>query len=540
MIVAACRGGQFMKIWRNLLLLALLCPVLVYLALPFVPTAEEPTVYAAQTKADSLCGVWVSTVINLDYPTKPTADVVTLKAEADEILDNAAELGFNAVFLQVRPCADALYASAVYPWSLYLTGDQNLAPADDFDPLAYWVDGAHKRGMELHAWINPYRITRAAAEWDKLSENHPAKLHPDWVVNYKNNYYFDPSLPEVRRLVTDGAVEIVENYDVDGIHMDDYFYPGTDFDDSAAYAAYDGDMDLSDWRRDNVNKLVSGLYKAIKAADKTVDFGISPAGIWASKTLNPLGSDTTSTYSSYYGAYADTRSWVKDGWLDYIAPQIYWERGHKTADFTALLNWWSEQVKGTGVDLYIGLADYKTLEAKAADNVWYNGREIAGQIAECAANAQVSGVIHFRYGSINASPALKRVLTADTDVAVVPSVGNNGAEVSVLVNDSLLSFDTAPYIENGRVLLPMRLIFEELGATVDYAAGKIVAQRGDTVVRLELGSDIMLIDGDKKTLDVPAKAVGGRTLLPLRAVAEALDAQVDWNGSTKTVTITQN
>lgn len=534
-----------MRFCRKMLLLAVLCPVLAYLALPF--WQAEEVAYAAD---EGLRGVWVSSVLNLDYPAKPTTDAEQLMAEADAILDGAAELGMNAVFLQVRPCADALYKSEIYPWSLYLTGAQDEAPADGFDPLAYWVQGAHKRGIELHAWLNPYRITRAAAEWDKLAAEHPAKLHPEWVVQYKGNYYFDPVLAEVRQLVIDGAVEIIENYDVDGIHLDDYFYPGTDFDDSASYAATGNGQELADWRRDNVNKLVKSLYKAVKAADKSVEFGISPAGIWASKTLNELGSDTTSTFSSYYGSYADTRAWVLDGWLDYIAPQIYWERGHKTADFTALLDWWSELVKGTGVDLYIGLADYKTLETKTSDSKWYDGAEIAGQLADCAANSAVDGVIHFRYGSLAASPALQRVIkvanlgsaanvTDRGNVAVVPTVGNTGAAVSVVVDGKRLSFDTAPYVENGRVLLPMRVIFEELGATVDYAAGKIVAQRGDTVVRLELGSDKMLVGTDEIVLDVPAKAVGGRTLLPLRAVSEALDAAVDWNGTTKCVTITK-
>lgn len=546
-----------MRICRKMLILALLCPLLVYLALPFVPqnaAGGAPTVAMAAANDDELRGVWVSTVLNLDYPAKPTADAEQLMAEADEILDGAAELGMNAVFLQVRPCADALYESDIFPWSIYLTGEQGMAPTDNFDPLAYWVKAAHKRGMELHAWINPYRITRAAAEWDKLAADHPAKLHPEWVIEYKGNHYFDPALKEVQELVIAGAVELVKNYDVDGIHMDDYFYPGTDFDDSASFAALGAGEDLGDWRRANVDSLVSGLYKAIKAADKSVEFGISPAGIWASKTLHELGSDTTSTYSSYFSMYADTRGWVKKGWLDYIAPQIYWERGHKTADFTALLDWWSEQVKGSGVDLYIGLADYKTPEAKASDSAWYDGREIAGQMADCAANSEVDGVIHFRYGSIKSSAALQRVIkaaasgdgTADTstdktsgNVATVPAVGNNGAQVSVLVDGKELEFDTAPYVESGRVLLPMRVIFEELGATVDYAAGKIVAQRGDLVVRLELGSDKMTVNENTVVLDVPAKAVGGRTLLPLRAVSEALSAQVDWNGSTKCVTITR-
>ena len=535
-----------MKLWRNLLLIALLCPVVAYLAMPLLPRAEEKTATAApavQTQRE-MRGVWVSSVINLDYPSKPTADVQTLKDEADAILDNAEKLGFNTVFLQVRPCADALYPSDIYPWSIYLTGEQGKAPQEGgkvFDVLDYWVNGAHSRGLELHAWINPYRITRAAAEWDKLAADNPAKLHPDWVIKYKDNYYFDPALPEVRQLVQDGVAELLDNYAVDGIHLDDYFYPGTDFDDSESYAKYGAGTALGDWRRDNVDKLVQGLHNSIKSQAPKADFGISPAGIWASKTLNPAGSDTTSTYSSYYNLYADTRGWVKAGWVDYIAPQIYWERGHKTADFTALLDWWSEQVKGTGVKLYIGLADYKTLEAKAADNAWYGGSEIAGQLSACAARPEVSGVIHFRYGSVAASSALQRVITAAYSGST-PAFGNNAgaaaADISVYVDGKLLSFDQQPYVESGRVLLPMRTVFEELGASVDYNAGRITAQKQGLIIRLALGSDKMQVGDAAKTLDVPAKAIGGRTLLPLRAVSEALSAQVDWDGSAKTVKIT--
>lgn len=350
-----------MKIWRNLLLLALLCPVLAYLALPFWPrtVGSSVAVAAPNVNADvEMRGIWVSTVINLDYPAAPTASEQELKKQADEILDNAAALGFNTVFLQVRPCADAFYQSDLYPWSIYLTGTQGEAPENDFDPLAYWVAGAHQRGLELHAWINPYRVTRAAAEWDKLAADNPAKMHPEWVVKYKDNYYFDPGIPAVRQLVIDGVEELLENYAVDGIHMDDYFYPGTDFDDAATYAKYGaGFADIGDWRRDNVNQLVQGLHKFMEKNAPKADFGISPAGIWASKTLNPAGSNTTSTYSSYYNMYADTKLWVEEGWLDYIAPQIYWERGHKTADFTALLDWWCDVTSSTGVKLYIGLAD---------------------------------------------------------------------------------------------------------------------------------------------------------------------------------------
>ena len=216
----------------------------------------------------SFRAVWVASVYNLDYPKKATTDAATLKSQADSILDNCKKMGLNAVILQVRPSADALYRSDIFPWSKYLTGSAGTAPADNFDPLSYWVSEAHKRGIELHAWINPYRITKGGdKEFNSLPSTDPAKVHPDWVVKYTDgNYYFNPGIPEVRKLIESGAAEIARNYDVDGIHMDDYFYPGTDFDDTATFATYgQGFGTVADFRRDNVNLLVKEMNEQLHA-----------------------------------------------------------------------------------------------------------------------------------------------------------------------------------------------------------------------------------------------------------------------------------
>ena len=535
-----------MKILKKMLQTVLLGSLVVVLALPLLPVADDRGLMmdaeAAQTAAgqQEMRGVWVSSVINLDYPALPTTSADELREQADAILDKAAEYGFNAVFLQVRPCADALYESDIFPWSMYLTGTQGQAPEDGFDPLAYWVNEAHKRGLELHAWLNPYRITRAETEWAKLAADNPARLHPEWVVEYQGKHYFDPANADLRELLIDGAVEIVKNYAVDGIHLDDYFYPGTDFPDDEAFAA-SGARDIGDWRRDNVNKLISGLDKALHKADPDIEFGVSPAGIWASNTLNIAGSATTSTYSSYYNMYADSKKWVEQGWVDYIAPQIYWEAGHKTADFSALLDWWCDTVDGTGVDLYVGLADYKTLEAKGSDSPWFGGAEIKRQLAACAAEENVAGTLHFRYGSIAGSNALQSVISAAYSDSPAGQTGGAGTTVPqgvmVLLDGEKLIFDQQPDIRDGRVMLPMRVIFEALGATVDYRDGRITTQKDDTVVRLELGSDAMYINDAVKTLDVAAFAEGGRTYVPLRAVSEAYACDVDWDNPTKTVSI---
>ena len=360
-------------------------------------------VYAANGRSGSagdieMKGIWVSTVYSLDYPASPTTDSSALKAQADRILDNSKAMGMTAVFLQVRPSADALYDSAYYPWSKYLTGKQGTAPGGGFDPLAYWVQAAHDRGLELHAWINPYRVTRGGdAEYAAMSADNPAKQHPEWLVKYSNNYYFDPALPEVRELVVNGALEIVNNYDVDGIHLDDYFYPGRDFNDAASYAKYgQGFSDIGDFRRDNVNQLIRTLDERLHAADSDISFGVSPFGIWANNTTRPEGSATRGT-ESYSDYYADTVYWAKEGIVDYLAPQIYWNIGYSIADYSVLVKWWSDTLKNTDTDLYIGLADYRSAQATDSSSVWYGTSELKRQMDLNRSTAGVSGEIHFRY-----------------------------------------------------------------------------------------------------------------------------------------------
>lgn len=357
-------------------------------------------------------GVWVSSVYNLDYPSTATANAATLMAEADAILDNCASLGFNTVFLQVRPSSDALYRSEIFPWSRYLTGaPQGIEPSNGFDPLAYWVSGAHARGLELHAWINPYRITRdGEREWEALNAENPAKKHPEWVIEYNDNYYYDPALDDVRSLVVDGAVEIVESYDVDGIHLDDYFYPGADFDDSASFARYGaGYADIADWRRNNVNLLVAELDEALHRADPGLSFGISPSGIWDNAPANPRGSKTNG-YSAYSQSFADGLFWIQNGIVDYICPQIYWNIGSEAADFATLLDWWSEAVRGTDVKLYIGMAAYRSAETDDQTSVWYGADELARQLDQIDSTGKAAGSVQFRYGSVADSAVLSALV----------------------------------------------------------------------------------------------------------------------------------
>jgi uncharacterized lipoprotein YddW (UPF0748 family)/N-acetylmuramoyl-L-alanine amidase len=381
-----------------------------------IPTLTGSAAPDSSTRGE-LRGVWVATVLNIDYPSKPTIDSEILKSEALKVLDDANIMGFNAVFLQVRPTSDAIYKSKIYPWSKYLTGSQGLMPNDNFDPLEFWIAEAHKRGIELHAWINPYRITKKVPSEPKqelvsLDASNPARLKPDWVVKYSDgNLYYNPGIPEVRKMVIDGVLEIVNNYDVDGIHFDDYFYPGKNFEDKAAFAKYGAAYsNLDDWRRANVNKLISDLSKALKANPKKVRFGISPFGIWANKSINARGSDTKGM-QSYYDQYADTRKWVKEGLIDYIAPQIYWNIGYAAADYSKLLTWWKGTIAGTGVDLYIGQAAYRSGNSDPS-SPWYGVSEIEKQLQLNAKSPEVKGSIFFSNKSLTDNPALGAVIKA--------------------------------------------------------------------------------------------------------------------------------
>ncbi len=413
------------KIYRSAISILFLLFISLVIISADTDTASNPD-SATDTAADSavvtdLRGVWVSSVVNIDYPSKPSTDPETLKSEALAILDKTADMGLNAVFLQVRPTADALYASKYFPWSKYLTGAQGTAPASGFDPLGFWVEEAHKRGLELHAWINPYRITKRqtgdpASDLKLLASSNPARLNPSWVIKYSDgNLYFDPGLPEVRKLVVDGAVELIEKYAVDGIHLDDYFYPGTDFKDSATFKKYGKSYkNIDDWRRANVNTLVNDLSKAIKAAGRNVQFGISPFGIWANKKSNSLGSDTNGL-ESYNAHYADTLKWVKDNTLDYIAPQLYWNIGYSVADYSKLLTWWKNAVSGTKVDLYIGQAAYRTGNTDPS-SPWYGMSEIPRQLQLNEKTPEVKGSIFFSYKSLFDNPSLASAIKASYEI----------------------------------------------------------------------------------------------------------------------------
>jgi len=353
--------------------------------------------------------VWVTTVINLDFPSRQGISADAMRSEIDDIIARTVELGLNAIIFQVRPTGDAFYESSIFPWSHWLSGTQGEGIAG-FDPLQYWIDASHQNGLELHAWINPYRIIHTisnSSDPNTLAPNNPVRLRPDLAVgwtdtNGREGLFLDPGLPEARQLIIDGIEDLIRNYDVDGIHFDDYFYPGRDFDDAATFARYGNGMDLHDWRRENVNTLIRDIQSTISGLndelDRTVLWGISPTAIWKNGSSDPRGVPTTRGMESYHALYADTRLWVLEELVDYINPQIYWYIGFEIADFEAVLNWWIDLCRGTNVELYIGLAAWREEEDHQSPR-WRG--EILRQLEMMEASDVVGGAVFFRMGFLN-------------------------------------------------------------------------------------------------------------------------------------------
>ena len=277
-------------------------------------------------------------------------------------LNSLQEAGINAIIFQVRPEADALYASQLEPWSRFLTGVQGQAPNPYWDPMEFMIEECHKRGMEFHAWINPYRVKTSLK--NELAPGHVYNIHPEWFVTYGDQVYFDPALPESRRHICMVITDIVSRYDVDAIHMDDYFYPypkqGVDFPDDASFARYGGGFsNKADWRRSNVNVLIKKIHETVRELKPWVKFGVSPFGIYRNQKSDPLGSKTNGL-QNYDDLYADVLLWAREGWIDYNIPQIYWQIGHPVADYETLVKWWAKNTENR--PLFIGQSVMNTVQ----------------------------------------------------------------------------------------------------------------------------------------------------------------------------------
>ncbi len=401
-------------------------------------------------------GVWISTVKRLDYPPYAGMRSEQLKAEFVKILDSCKAIGINAVIFQVRPAADAFYASEYEPWSEWLTGKQGRAPSPYFDPLEFMITETHKRNMQFHAWINPFRAVATIGKAN-VQKSHISNLHKDWFFVYGKNKYFNPGVPAVRNYVVKIIVDIVSRYDVDAIHFDDYFYPYPlrdennkiiEIPDYQTFKRYGkGYSDIKDWRRHNINIFIEKVHDTIKAIKPWVQFGVSPPAVWRNKGYDPDGSATLGL-AAYDWLYADVLTWLKNGWLDYVAPQLYWHIGHKRANYTVLLDWWAKHNYGT--DLYLGL-NIQAIDATRKDKYWGRPDQIPRQIRLAETYPQVKGFILYRYKSLSANPlgikdSLRNNYFADTNTVTLVSVDIDTIIQQIDTQQVAVKFDTVIHI----------------------------------------------------------------------------------------------
>lgn len=383
-------------------------------------------------------GAWIASVANINWPSKKGLSTEQQKTEAIHIIDVLKENNFNAIILQVRPSADALYDSPYEPWSVFLTGTQGDSPQPYYDPLEFWIEEAHKRGMELHAWLNPYRAHHTNG--GRVTAASMVNKMPKEIVRLSNGmYWFDPSLPETQNHVSKVVMDIVKRYDVDGIHFDDYFYPyasynkGVDFPDQASWNAYKkagGTLSKSDWRRENVNHFIQRIYTEIKAEKNWVKFGISPFGIW--KPGYPNG---VSGLSQYDELYADAKLWLNEGWIDYFTPQLYWPIDAPRQSFVSLLNWWQSE-NTYKRHLWPGL---NTVEIKTHDRPG----EIIRQIESTRRILpDDTGVVHWSMAGLNAAMLNSLKNGPYAEKALVPKSNWLYPIISGKPNLEISSYDT--------------------------------------------------------------------------------------------------
>ena len=348
----------------------------------------------------------------------------TMKKQLIGQLNSLQGAGINAIIFQVRPEADALYASKIEPWSRFLTGRQGVAPSPLWDPMAWMIEECHKRGMEFHAWINPYRVKTSSRT--QLAPEHIYNRHPEWFVAYGDQLFFDPGLPESRKHIVDVVSDIVERYDVDAIHMDDYFYPypkqGQEFNDNISFYYYGGGFsNKGDWRRSNVNILIKKIHEAVREIKPWVKFGVSPFGIYRNDSSDPLGSRTRGL-QNYDDLYADVLLWAREGWIDYNIPQIYWHVGHPVADYEVLVKWWARHAEGR--PLFIGQSVSNTVEHADPNNPnsnqlpikmkWQRSFQTIGGSCQWPASAVVENLGSYRTQLVSAYhkyPALPPVFS---------------------------------------------------------------------------------------------------------------------------------
>ena len=398
------------------------------LVTPLPPVSHPPLTTTPGIQHKEVRGVWLTTVSRLDWPPVNTVNVADAGRSAElqkkaltDKLDKLKSLGINTVFFQVKPDGTALWPSKILPWSDMMTGKIGQDPG--YDPLQFMLDEAHSRGMAVHAWFNPYRVsvnTRpgTVAELNRTLTQNPASvyvLHPDWIRTSGDRFVLDPGIPDARDWITSIVAEVVSRYPVDGVQFDDYFYaesPGSALNDSRTWAKYgQGFASKGDWRRHNTQLLIEQVSRTIKQINPNVAFGVSPAGVWRNRSHDPAGSATRGA-AAYDESYADTRLWVQQGLLDYIVPQIYWPFARDAARYDVLAKWWADVVKPTKTQLYIGIALYKVGEPLKNEPDWTVGGgvpELKKQLDLNESLPQISGTILFRENNLNQPQAQQAV-----------------------------------------------------------------------------------------------------------------------------------
>uniref|UniRef100_A0A3B0M0M2 Glycosyl hydrolase-like 10 domain-containing protein n=1 Tax=Arsenophonus endosymbiont of Trialeurodes vaporariorum TaxID=235567 RepID=A0A3B0M0M2_9GAMM len=374
-------------------------------------------------------GVWLTTVSRLDWPSLSSVNldseklrIEVQKKKLTDKLDNVVKLGINTIFFQVKPDGTALYHSHILPWSDVLTGVVGKDPG--YDPLAFIITEAHKRNLKIHAWLNPYRVSmdtqpETIVSLQKTLNSPPASvyvLHKDWIRTAYDRFVLDPGLPEVRNWITSIVAELVKNYDIDGIQFDDYFYYETHsskLNDEATFQRYgQGFLDKASWRRNNTLLLIREVSSTIRSLKPTIEFGISPGGVWRNISDDPRGSDTKAGGPTYDRSYADTRLWVKEGLLDYIAPQIYWPFAREIVKYDVIAKWWADVVRSTNTKLYIGVALYKVGVSSQTESDWsLDGGvpELKRQLDLNDELPEIKGEILFREGLLQSPPTAEAV-----------------------------------------------------------------------------------------------------------------------------------
>ncbi len=449
-------------------------------------------------------GVWVATVDNIDWPSKKGLSTADQQKELLAIMDSAASHGLNAVIFQVRPAGDALYASKIEPWSEYLTGRQGAAPDPAWDPLAFAVKEAHARGLELHAWFNPYRAKHPSAK-GPLAKSHLARRRPELVKTYGTHLWMDPGEPAVREQTLKVVLDVVRRYDVDGVHLDDYFYPykekrpngSTEFPDDASYKRYTkkgGDLERDDWRRHNVDLLIEALHTQIAKTKPWVKFGISPFGIW-----RPGFPETVKGFDAYTQLYADSRRWLQEGWVDYFTPQLYWAVDKEGQRYPDLLAWWVEQ-NAQHRHMWPGNYTSKVRAAGGSPTAWRRD-ELVTQVRATRAQTGATGNVHFSMRAFLDDPdsvatALARLVYGEP--ALVPA---------------------SPWMEHDTPSVPKVSIHAGAGddQLVLAPAGKDVVRWWLVQARFGSAWQSRLVDGARRSIGL--SEIGHDPLVPAEAVA---------------------